>query len=1665
MKKSTLKKGGIVLLGALGVAGFSFANMLPQVASTRAPWYDTREHFKTPSIGATQLKPIEKVNIHTHAAIEGAEYGNYYSVIDFANMKDAKLMAGVYASFLNMEETEQLPFDGQHLTMAYDEIKNHEKMNTASTFTFVDETEKACLGIYQNTKAKARVDFTYSTKGLIGVEGIDIDMAAYGNKELVNRSIDWSYNVYIYDLAGKYLSNPVQEKPIFTAENHQIGAKHAWRNILQISDGGVLKQGDLDNKIIVIMFESTQSVPDKTLESTVDKTKDTEPLTVFRNARIAFNRPDVEIEGETTVFEAGAGRNTSCNKATFTTTVEFWNTLYEKGEANNKYTATFEDVEGRDGLVDADKEIQQELAYYELHVKYPFIVDNMTASNSEDFTKVGDAISLDDFIVKGTPGVSDEVIYRIPREYFVQKDGVDDRDRISNATFDFYFAPQEVAEFKADSYIWATTTAEASDTARFVLSGSSIPTYNEVNDLNFDEYKDYKTAEISFKNLPYFNSRGEKDLDEIHWGEITLANRTKAYELATDRYDDDVNLVGWKIVYKNAQTVNGLDSTYVPGRYLPMKVNGHSYKDYVEWFNQFCATCQVPDAPVIGSHTDNMPVIDCAGNIEENIVSINAIFRYSRGDVNVDDDESLYVREKYTIAPALTYKTATSRYDKNSKTLETNAKYTYSAQDLMDGKAGAVYEGPIWISGTNTFVWYNFESDDLLSHAMGIVTPVLANVKDKDRLDLFFSPYDETSTVRFESRPHTVYIKATGLKPDVAGGTTATIKVFKEQFSKNESTDDALYHTNAFLFTAGEKEYDKAYWLSNNISNPVKTMAKDVNGVYGKLKGTAVTDTLYFEVDLDDVALVNRIKNEGLEMKVVYMPFNDRNDKAIIWDLIQGCCPGLPNVFDHIAQFGIKTADVKGFNEFYTVGTTDAGLVTTMNADVREGSYNSFYPFILNQFSPVEHGATIKGIYREAFTKDYQTRYVNTCYPEYTGQFIIAGINVMDPVDMTTFSNKSTAYKYSFVELADLNGVVYSTIDSVNGKVQINPNKYGEVLIAVNVAFDPVDRDGIAMSIDTINTGSAKGMWARYYAKDTIQLAPQQRSNEIANRVRFYDLNDYERTLKFDDKKWLDLGFFAPYGININDTLTAKIKGDVKVPEVWYSSDAEGKKKIENFQFGVVNAGEMKDSVIYIQGRDLPHYGTSTIESENKIEQKINLISNSDMFTFGTAKTKELNVREQSLALAMNGNMEDGSLNYVFKGGKDDLVKNVMRGDVVAKIDLRATPNVEDLCDVENVISLAAVCDVNKDLGVAFTAGLANPTIKEPTYGEIGGSDAKFNWKAVPGAEYYKVAVGRFTPKFTSEDVFISEVRADKESRTIWVELFNATGSVIHRDNQVNYWLEVTKEYKEDGVVKKETSIVGVDNFSIQGNLDPIDRKWSYAPIAHQMNDMDLTTDVTNPIKYTIRLMEGFQTDKHQIDIYLFDTPETWMVRKPVSPMPINNGEFYTGDWRTEVGSLPTAYYEWQDDINFDGEESFDIASTSTSIQVHNLIPQTAYTVRVQAYNKCVGDANQMIPSEDYLDFATSKTATSTGDIYFDNADPSNPVGNESIDATAITAIGGKGQVTILNAGGKKAVVANVLGQVIANTVISSDNATFPASAGMVVVTLEDGTVLKAMVK
>lgn len=1703
MRKSTLVKGGSAAL-LCAMAFYGLSPMLnaadPDYANIKAPWYKTVNSVtqwedEGGLVTESMMKLTERVNVHDHWIANSTSYGNYESLIDFTQM-GAGVMNGVFATFLNVDPTSanyQKPFTGKYLEMDYSEIKNHEIMNTAEYMKFTDEKGNTGLGIYQNQNASARVDFVYSTKGLTGVESVELDVRAFGNTDLVNRKIDWTFDVYVYNLDGSFVSQMVSDRAIFTAKNHTIGERHLTHVKASVSDAdnqnpNSWQQGSLDNKIIIVMLRGAKSVEDPESDT---GSSDTEPLTVFTNARLAFTRPDVAFgAANTKVFEAGAGRNTSCAPDTLVTNVEFWNTLYKNNysKTNNVYTDKFS-AAFRDGLYEADQDAapQEELAYYELNVEYPFIADKMEVSKESNLAEVDGWVSLDAMFEadkigrKGTPGVDKKVTYLIPREYFVQTDATDDRDCKSSARFTYYFAPQEVKAFDKDDYIWSTITAEASDTARYALQGTSIPEYNELNDLHFDEYLDFKTAKVSFKNLPYFNSfNNGREMDEMHYGELLLVNQTKAPKHSTGRYDDDVNIKGWKIVY----TKDGKkDSTYVPGRYLPMTVQGHSYTDYAAWLEEHgCPDCCIEDYPEVVGTDATVKVIDCSGNIYSNIVSVNAIFKYHRGDVNIGDDESKYVNETYTINPALTYDASIARYFENGNTLD-GTTYTYSGQDLMEGKSDAVYSGPIKIFGNNTFVWFQDTDQSLLSHAMGVMSSELLKYFEKiDRKDFFFAPYDEWDGYKYESRPHTVKVFATGLKPDVEGGTVASIKIFKEQFSKTEGIDDAVYHTNAFMFSAESLDFAKVYVKKGSQEKPIE----EYNGaVFGKFIGMSVGDTLVYKVDLDDDYAVQYVEETGLDMTVKYVPYNDVNLVPIVAESWNECFEGTPNIFHHVAQFGATTANNKGWNEFYTFGTTDRGLVTTMNADKVIGSYTSFYSFLTQQFGscntcgggniPNEYslnsGSSSENwvpapnfIYNEMFRKDYKTRYVNTCYPVRDGQFIIAGLNIVDPVDMEVFSNKKGAFEYEVTVLGDMNGEAYGRVDTVGTMVQISPNKYGEVLALVSAKFDPKDRNGLEMTIDTITSGSEKGMWARYYAKDSIRLAPQQHGADVEkyNRVYFFDLDDYKHNLTVNDQRWADLGVWAPYGINVNDTLTAGIKGDVKVPEVWFSSDAAGKNKIDAFQFGVVNGGASKDSVFYIQGRDLPHYGTTVSGEESKIEQEINLLSASDLFTFGTNKAKEVKlfIREKSMELAATAEENP----YTFKGGENDLVNNVLRGDVAAKIDVRATPNVEDLCDVENALSLSAVCDVQKDLPLAFTAGLEMPYIKDMEPGDVGGSDARIKWTATPGAQYYQVAVGRFTPKYTSEDVFMSEVRADDASKTIWVELFNATGDVIHRDNKVNYWLEVTKEYTDAaGKPQKEVTKVSVDNFELQGNTQPIDRNWGYAPIAHQMDNMELTTDITKPVKYTIRLMEGFQTDAHQIDIYLFDTPATWMVRKPVPGMPINGGEFNTGDWRTEVGSLPTAYYEWQDDINFDGEESFKVSATSTSIAVHNLIPQTAYTARVRAFNECVG-GEEMIPSEDYYDFATSKTATSTGDIYFDEADEHDPVSNESINTTDVTVLGGQGKVTILNAANKNVVISNVLGQTIANTTINSDNVTFNAPAGIVVVVV-DGTTVKAVVK
>lgn len=72
---------------------------------------------------------------------------------------------------------------------------------------------------------------------------------------------------------------------------------------------------------------------------------------------------------------------------------------------------------------------------------------------------------------------------------------------------------------------------------------------------------------------------------------------------------------------------------------------------------------------------------------------------------------------------------------------------------------------------------------------------------------------------------------------------------------------------------------------------------------------------------------------------------------------------------------------------------------------------------------------------------------------------------------------------------------------------------------------------------------------------------------------------------------------------------------------------------------------------------------------------------------------------------------------------------------------------------------------------------------------------------------------------------------------------------------------------------------------------------------------------------------------------------------------------------------------------------------------------------------------------------------------------------NETIATSEVTVIAGEGQVTIAGAAGKKVVISNILGQVVANTVVVSDNAVIAAPQGVVVVAVEGEEAVKAIVK
>ena len=102
-----------------------------------------------------------------------------------------------------------------------------------------------------------------------------------------------------------------------------------------------------------------------------------------------------------------------------------------------------------------------------------------------------------------------------------------------------------------------------------------------------------------------------------------------------------------------------------------------------------------------------------------------------------------------------------------------------------------------------------------------------------------------------------------------------------------------------------------------------------------------------------------------------------------------------------------------------------------------------------------------------------------------------------------------------------------------------------------------------------------------------------------------------------------------------------------------------------------------------------------------------------------------------------------------------------------------------------------------------------------------------------------------------------------------------------------------------------------------------------------------------------------------------------------------------------------------------------------------------------------------------YLSALNEKVTWSTKShaMIFTVAETSAPTANESVSATEVKVIATDGAVNIKNAAGKNVVISTILGQIVANEVLTSDNATISVPAGIAIVSVDGEEAVKVSVR
>ena len=111
---------------------------------------------------------------------------------------------------------------------------------------------------------------------------------------------------------------------------------------------------------------------------------------------------------------------------------------------------------------------------------------------------------------------------------------------------------------------------------------------------------------------------------------------------------------------------------------------------------------------------------------------------------------------------------------------------------------------------------------------------------------------------------------------------------------------------------------------------------------------------------------------------------------------------------------------------------------------------------------------------------------------------------------------------------------------------------------------------------------------------------------------------------------------------------------------------------------------------------------------------------------------------------------------------------------------------------------------------------------------------------------------------------------------------------------------------------------------------------------------------------------------------------------------------------------------------------------------------------------------NGCLVLSDKDDSKFDETATGGDDALIFNVEQGDDIAtdNETIDAVeGVSITTDNGTVTIQGAAGKSVVISNILGKVVAETVLTSDNATIAVPAGIVAVAVDGEEAVKAIVK